>query len=259
MASSGQCPSVVTYQLYNNAGTLMWNGNSITTSGASIGTSQITGILSVPQRGTGDGSLTAHGLLVGNGTNPVNVTAVGTTGSVLIGQGGSADPIFSTAPTLYGALTTLQGIGTSSTEGIVLSNTATATSSVQQWSPRIHFSGQGYKSNATAASQSVDVIEELETVKGTSAPSGNLVWSSSIAGGGYSPRMTLTSGGNVGIGTTAPQSALAVNGGVAIGTTYAGTNAAGSNNLIVQGNVGMVRQHQPMHWKLTAAPQHPAI
>jgi hypothetical protein len=45
--------------------------------------------------------------------------------------------------------------------------------------------------------------------------------------------------GNVGIGMTAPQSTLSVSGGVAIGTTYAGTSAAGSNNLIVQGNVGI--------------------
>ncbi len=51
--------------------------------------------------------------------------------------------------------------------------------------------------------------------------------------------MTIMQGGNVGIGTTAPQSTLSVSGGVAIGTTYAGTNAAGSNNLIVQGNVGI--------------------
>lgn len=46
-------------------------------------------------------------------------------------------------------------------------------------------------------------------------------------------------GTDVGIGTTGPQSTLSVSGGVAIGTTFAGTNAAGSNNLIVQGSVGI--------------------
>ena len=55
---------------------------------------------------------------------------------------------------------------------------------------------------------------------------------------GGTEKARFTSGG-LGIGTTSPQSTLSVSGGVAIGTTYAGTNAAGSNNLIVQGNVGI--------------------
>jgi hypothetical protein len=44
----------------------------------------------------------------------------------------------------------------------------------------------------------------------------------------------------LGIGGVTPLSSLGISGGVAIGTTYAGTNAAGSNNLIVQGNIGHV-------------------
>ena len=47
------------------------------------------------------------------------------------------------------------------------------------------------------------------------------------------------SGGNVGIGTTSPLSKLGVSGGVAIGSGYAGTYAAASNGLIVQGSVGI--------------------
>jgi hypothetical protein len=49
----------------------------------------------------------------------------------------------------------------------------------------------------------------------------------------------ITSAGLQGIDTVSPLSTLSVNGGVAIGTTYAGSNAAGSNNLIVQGSVGI--------------------
>ena len=59
-------------------------------------------------------------------------------------------------------------------------------------------------------------------------------------GSGVSYPLSLNPlGGNVGIGTASPDSTLSVNGGVAIGTTYAGTNAAGSNNLLVQGEVGI--------------------
>lgn len=49
--------------------------------------------VTVAQGGTGDTSLTAHGVLIGEGTSPVAVTAVGTTGQVLIGSTG-ADPAF---------------------------------------------------------------------------------------------------------------------------------------------------------------------
>ena len=47
------------------------------------------------------------------------------------------------------------------------------------------------------------------------------------------------SSGNVGFATATPQSTLSVNGGVAIGSTYAGTNAAGTNNLTVQGGMAI--------------------
>ncbi len=51
--------------------------------------------LSVANGGTGDATLTSHGLLYGNGTSAVGVTAAGTTGQVLSGSTGSA-PIWTT-------------------------------------------------------------------------------------------------------------------------------------------------------------------
>ena len=103
-------------------------------------------------------------------------------------------------------------IGTTSTDGLLLANTTAATSSVQQYSPRVHFSGQGWKTNSTASSQSVDMIEEVQPVSGASAPTGNLVWSNSINGGSYSALMALTSGGYLGIGTTSPTNILSLAG-----------------------------------------------
>ncbi len=46
--------------------------------------------LSVANGGTGDATLTSHGVLYGNGTSAVGVTAAGTTGQVLSGSTGSA-------------------------------------------------------------------------------------------------------------------------------------------------------------------------
>jgi hypothetical protein len=54
--------------------------------------------LSVGQGGTGAMTLTARGVLIGEGTSAVVATAVGASGQVLTGNGGSSDPTFQTLP-----------------------------------------------------------------------------------------------------------------------------------------------------------------
>ena len=58
----------------------------------------ITAVLSVANGGTGQTSLTANGVLYGNGTSGVGATAAGAANSVLTGTGGA--PAFSSSPTL---------------------------------------------------------------------------------------------------------------------------------------------------------------
>ena len=53
--------------------------------------------VSVPNGGTGDTTLAAHGVLVGAGASAVAVTGAGTTGQVLTSNGASADPTFQAA------------------------------------------------------------------------------------------------------------------------------------------------------------------
>jgi hypothetical protein len=53
--------------------------------------------LSVPKGGTGQPTLTLHGLLVGEGTAAVNQLVAGTSGQVIQSGGASADPLWSTA------------------------------------------------------------------------------------------------------------------------------------------------------------------
>lgn len=86
-------------------------------------------------------------------------------------------------------------IGSTSTDGIILENDAPAAAGAQQFSPRYRVTGQGWKTNATAGSQTVDWIWEAQPVQGAASPSVNLVFSSQINGGGYTPRMTLDSSG----------------------------------------------------------------
>ena len=76
-----------------------------------------------------------------------------------------------------GVINDTQSIAATSTDGVLLSDLTAATVGTQQWSPRVHWSGQGWKTNATAASEAVDIIEELQPVSGAAAPTGNLVFS----------------------------------------------------------------------------------
>lgn len=50
--------------------------------------------VSVANGGTGDTTLAAHGVLIGEGTSAVAVTGAGTSGQVLTSNGASADPTF---------------------------------------------------------------------------------------------------------------------------------------------------------------------
>ena len=163
---------------------------------------------------SGTGSECSAGSVTGSGSTGYDAiwTSPTTIGTGLIYESGGQVGIGTATPlsvfnTYGGAISDVLSIGTTSTNGVVLANLAPATSSVAQWSPRLHFMGQGWETNSSA-SQSVDMIEELQPQTGTANPSGNLTWSSQVNGGGYNPLMTLTTGGNVGIGTAAPASPL---------------------------------------------------
>ena len=67
-------------------------GTNISVSG---GTIALTGQVGVANGGTGVATLANHGVVVGQAASAVAVTAAGATNVPLIGQGASADPIFS--------------------------------------------------------------------------------------------------------------------------------------------------------------------
>ena len=72
-------------------------------------------VLAVAEGGTGDTTLTSHGVLIGAGTSAVAATAAGSAGQVLQSAGASADPTYSTATfpsTATGTGTILRADGT---------------------------------------------------------------------------------------------------------------------------------------------------
>lgn len=82
-------------------------------SGANSDITSLTGLttdLTVAQGGTGAGTFTANGVLVGNGTSAVTATAVGTSGHVLTSNGSGSAPTFQAAGGGGGGATDINGL-----------------------------------------------------------------------------------------------------------------------------------------------------
>jgi hypothetical protein len=99
---------------------------------------------------------------------------------------------------------TTNSLGTSqtTTSGLAVVNTTAAAAGAQQISPAVRWSGAGWKTNATAASQAVEFRSYVTPVQGTTAPTGYLGFGSAINGSWTNDQFNINSGGEVGIGTT---------------------------------------------------------
>lgn len=238
-------------------------------------TNGVTGALPIANGGTNNAALdvTQGNVYYGDGSKLVAL-APGTSGRFLKTQGAGANPIWADATA---ALTATQigfgdgsnllsgsanltyassaitiinaGIGVTTTSGLILSNTIAAAAGVQQNSPALRFAGFGWKTTATAASQSVTFDLDVLPIQGTSAPTGNfriVPRVNNITGFasytfGTSGAMVINgintgsdgltiSGGSLGIQNTATQTAL-----ITLGNS--GNSAAYVNWIISTGNV----------------------
>lgn len=162
-----------------------------------------------------DGPLTAIGVLKGrtdeNGYLRVSGGTPGATDGPLTAIGnlkGRTDEngylrVALAGGTMTSALTIqVDAIGATSTDGLRLKNATAAAAGAQQFSPRTCWEGQGWKTDATAASQSVVFCAETQPVQGTSAPTGNWILKASINGGAFSTVGTFNSGGAVTFAST---------------------------------------------------------
>lgn len=92
---------------------------------------------------------------------------------------------------------TTTSLGTTPTAGATLVNTTAAAAGAQQVSPGLVWTGQGWKTNATAASQQVDFKAYVLPVQGSSAPTGTWTLQSAINGGAFSTVLGVSSSGAV--------------------------------------------------------------
>jgi hypothetical protein len=101
--------------------------------------------------------------------------------------------------------------------GISLVNPQVATAGNQRYGPRLRLTGQGWKTDATAASQTVDWVLENLPVQGAANPTAQLLVSSQINNAGYQNSLTLTNDLNSTTAQVAGVNAAQVTLGVASG------------------------------------------
>ena len=123
----------------NNGSNTITLGNNLTTSGNFA--------LTLTQTGTTNVTLPTSGTLI-TGSSPALTT-----------------PTITTSETLSN-----NGIANTSSDGYVLQNTTAAANNTQQWSPRLHWIGQGWKTASTAASQQVEWYGEVIPVQDSTNP-----------------------------------------------------------------------------------------
>lgn len=203
-----------------------------------------------------------------DGSTPITVpAAAGTLTGATLASGVTASSLISlgAAPALgaatatsiaaAGAFSTTQAIAAVSTDGVLLTNTTSATAGAQKWSPRLHFTGQGWKTTATAGSQTVDFIEELQPVQGAANPTANLVWSSQINGAGYNARMTFSDVGALNVTSVLSGSAF-YKSSVSTGLEFSGNSlhfvSNGASVLWANAQDAIIKAAMRFGWSSTA-------
>lgn len=178
---------------------------TLTTTGTSGAATFIGNTLNIPQY-TGGGGGTVSSVSSPNGTITV---ATGTTTPAI-------DIDLTHANSWSGLQTfTNNNIGTTITDGLVLSNSTAAASGLQQESGSVRWTGQGWKTTATAASQQTDFVAYVLPVQGTTAPTAEWHLGAQINGGGYVDAIKVNN-----VGTLTSTAGM-------IGTSFLGSGSSG--------------------------------
>lgn len=186
----------------------------------------------------------AFGGISGATSNGTNVTFG--SGNLL-----ATSPSFTTSQT-----TTRDSIGATSNDGIILQNTTAAAPGAQQYSPRLRLTGQGWKTNATAASQAVDWIAEVRPVQGAASPTANLALLYQVNGGGFTDAIST---GQILVNGGASVSQSVVQYSAVNNTTYGlkigGGNAGNAVSLVANGteSIGYDANANVVYFKSNAA------
>src|SRR5581483_10006556 len=199
-------------------------------------------------------STSVNGFLQGNGTAISAATTTGSGSTLVLNNGPTftGNPITFATPATNFFNVQAQNLGTTqdATKGISVNNTTAAAAGAQQISPAIVLEGQGWKTNATAASQSVKFQEYVLPVQGTAAPTGQWLLQKSIAGAAYTTVITVNSDAMPAIFNSA---GLAIpSGGISLGTSTVTVAQFSVNNTFTFNETAALSNANPA-WTITHA------
>ena len=220
------------FQARNSAGTAMTVIDSIGSIGAGITSSLLGRVHAVASAGKSGGFFQAAAL----DTATVLIARQGSSSTGNLFEAQSSSGTVQVSVDNNGVITENRpSIGVTSADGIVLQNSTAAAAGAQQYSPRLRLTGQGWKTNATAASQTVDWIGEIIPIQGSANPTSTFTLSSQVNGGGYTSRLDVKSGGGINLtvtdSTSTPQ--ISFNGET---NTGIGHSSGSQMNIIAAGN-----------------------
>ena len=213
-------------------------------SGANSDITSLTGLttdLTVAQGGTGAGTFTANGVLVGNGTSAVTATAVGTSGHVLTSNGSGSAPTFQAAGGGGGGATDINGLS----DALTNSNSYTIGLGNQAL---VSDDGSANNNIALGGSSLANTTSgEYNTAIGSSAGTSNTTGEhNTFLGANNATVGTLTGDFNTGIGsTTLRQIQGAASDNIGCGYWSGYTLTTGSTNIMLG--------RQAMYYATTAA------
>jgi len=178
--------------------------------------------IAVASGGTGDTTLTAHNVLLGEGTSPIAFAAPSLIGTILTSNGTPSDPTFQSPPGAVGTVLTSNGPGSVSTYQVLPAQTGTTVGSdILKGSNTVSNSADVRGLTIFAHIRGRDMLNAAQTWKtrfvfGTTQTAGNVVMSSARV---YKMNQVNPSGAL--FGTYALSS---VANAVGANTTYTGTN-----------------------------------
>jgi hypothetical protein len=169
---------------------------------------------------------------------PTNTAA---NNELMMSNGTNAVPSGVFSPT-SGAISGTQALAANTYgAGLTLSNVTAATSGNQRYSPSIILTGQGWKTNATAASQQTDIRITSVPVEGSANPNAQLLFERQVNGTGYGRLASLYNfvvGGGSNFGLSLGSDLLVMTG----NSTLASINAPTSELLIEGTNISLFNQ-----------------
>jgi hypothetical protein len=177
-------------------------------------------------------SATANQFLTTNGSGVVGWTTLDIDGTTLLGNGLQTPLGINLAlANTWTAVETMQN--TSANDALILTNSTAAISGTQEFSPRLHLEGMGWKTNTPAGSQEVDWIAQAVPVQGSPNPTSYLDFEDQVNGTGYASDLDIFSSGGATIGSASP-----VDPGLGVLNFGVGVQIAGSapSGTILEGN-----------------------